>query len=283
MRILPAPAGHGIVFKRNDIDGPTGLIPGIWSAVSPTRLCTQLFNEAGVDVRTVEHVMAALAGTGVHNALIEVSAAELPILDGSAAPYVTSILAAGLKEQFAPVIAIEVLREVTVREGQSWARLSPARGFVIDFEIEFADAAIGAQRKTLDMANGAFVRELCDSRTFCRFSDVQEMHASGLARGGDLSNALVVDGEKILTPGGARHEDEAVRHKMLDALGDLALAGAPLRGRFSAHRGGHSLTNQLLRALFDNDAAYREVTLTREEERLLPGVGLNPRDLSAVA
>ena len=283
IRIRPAPTGHGIKFCRVDIDDADPLVPASWSDVVPSRLCTVLANDDGVEASTVEHVMAALAGCGVHNALVEIDGPELPILDGSAAPYVAAILRTGLAEQDQPITVLEITREISVRQGPTWARIAPGPGFQIDFRIEFPDQAIGQQSKLLDLANGTFVRELCDSRTFCRLADVEAMRAAGLARGGTLANALVVDGDEILTPGGARHNDEAVRHKMLDALGDLALAGAPILGRFTAHRGGHALTNRLLHRLFASPDAYRLRPATAAEALRLPGIGVHQGDLRAVA
>jgi len=227
MTINPGPAEYGIWFCRTDLRSGDRLIAARWDSVEPTRLCTKIVNASGTEVSTIEHVMAALAGCGIHNALIEVSGPECPILDGSAAPFVKGILSRGLRELDAPVRVIEVLQEVTVREGDAVARLSPASALEIDFEIEFEDAAIGHQRKSMHLANGAFVRELCDSRTFCRQSDVDAMHAAGLALGGTMDNAIVVDGAAVLSPGGLRHSDEPVRHKMLDALGDLAEGETP--------------------------------------------------------
>ncbi|MBT8475435.1 MAG: UDP-3-O-acyl-N-acetylglucosamine deacetylase, partial [Alphaproteobacteria bacterium] len=246
----PASAEYGIWFRRSDVTDRDALIPARWDAVTQSELCTKISNTDGVSISTIEHIMAAIAGTGLHNALIEVDGPEVPILDGSAAPFVNGILARGLREQHAPVRALQILERVEVRNGEAFARLDPSDMLEIDFQIDFNEPAIGRQRKHLNMANGTFVHELCDSRTFCRSEDVDAMRARGLARGGSLANAVVVDGARILTPGGLRHSDEAVRHKMLDALGDLALAGAPLLGRYSGHRAGHAMTNALLRTLF---------------------------------
>lgn len=273
LSIHPAPAHHGIWFRRTDLDGNT-MIPARHDAVDLSPLCTLLVNEAGVSVSTVEHVMAALSGCGVLNAIVEVDGPEVPILDGSAVEFVRGILKAGVRKLDAPVHVIEVLRRVAVQDGASYAELTPAAELEIDFSIEFPDAAIGRQHKVLRLSNGTFVRELCDSRTFCRQSDVDAMHAAGKALGGSLSNAVVVDGDRVVNPEGFRHADEAVRHKMLDAMGDLALAGAPILGRYVGVRGGHALTNKLLHALFSDPLAYRIRTLAPAEGRLLPGAGL---------
>jgi UDP-3-O-[3-hydroxymyristoyl] N-acetylglucosamine deacetylase len=283
MTIHPASAEYGIWFRRTDIELGNALISASWDAVTPSRLCTKIENSSGVSVSTVEHVTAALAGCGIHNALIEVNGPEVPILDGSAAPFVDGILGRGIRQLNAPVRVIEILKDVEVSDGEACARLTPSATFEIEFRINFADAAIGQQQKTLNMANGAFVRELCDSRTFCRQSDVDDMRANGLAQGGTLSNAIVVDGDAILSPGGLRHTDEAVRHKMLDAIGDLSLAGSPLFGRYIGHRAGHALTNRLLRALFARPDAYRMVLCGPQAARRLPGVGVLRADIPAVA
>lgn len=283
MVVRPAGPQHGIWFRRTDIDLGDVMIPALWDAVSDTTLCTRLSNAAGASVSTVEHVMAALAGCGIHNALIDVDGPELPILDGSSAPFVRGFLARGVQAQSVPVRALQILRPVEVTVGGASARLEPAADPEIAFRIEFDDAAIGTQEKSLVMSNGSFVRELCDSRTFCRNSDVEAMRARGLALGGTTENAVVVDGEKVLTPGGLRHADEPVRHKMLDALGDLALAGAPILGRYVGLRAGHGVTNRLLHALFADPSAYRMVTCTADLSARLPGSGISRAEISAVA
>ena len=281
MTLHPASSEYGIWFHRTDIALGDALIPARWDAVVQGELCTKLANADGVSVSTVEHIMAAVAGTGIHNLLIEIDGPEAPILDGSAAPFVRAILSRGLRVLDAPVRAIEVLKPVEIRQGDAVARLSPAPGLRLSFDIAFADAAIGRQFKTMDMANGAFVRELCDSRTFCREADIAPMRAKGLILGGSLDNAVVVDGARVLTPGGLRHKDEAVRHKMLDALGDLALAGAPLLAHYEGHRAGHALTNALLRALFADPAAFRMVVCDGATAARLPGVGISRADAVA--
>ncbi len=283
MTVRPASADYGIWFKRTDLVSGDPMIPAIWDAVVPSRLCTLVANASGVSVSTIEHIMAALAGCGIHNALIEIDGPEVPILDGSAMPFVEGILSRGVRALAAPLRAFRILRTVEVRDGEAVARLEPAVTLEIDFRIDFADAAIGRQAKALNMANGAFVRELCDSRTFCRQSDVDAMRANGLALGGSLDNAVVVDGPLVLTPGGFRHADEAVRHKMLDALGDLALAGAPILGRYIGTRAGHALTNRLLRALFADPEAYRLIDVAPEQRAMLPGIGVHRAEIPAVA
>lgn len=284
MAIKPAAAHFGIWFHRTDIDdGRDALVPARYDLVDQTPLCSKLRNYDGVSVSTVEHLMAALAGTGVHNALIEIDGPEVPILDGSAAPFVRAILARGLTRQSAPIHALQILKPVHVTHGDATASLLPGDGLTMRFSIDFDDAAIGYQTREANLANGRFVRELCDSRTFCRAIDVEKMRAAGLALGGTYDNAVVVDGDAVLSPGGFRHADEAVRHKMLDALGDLALAGAPILGRYEGVRAGHAVTNRLLRALFATPGAVKTVVCTAEQAHCLPGAGVVWEDLAQVA
>ncbi|MEP5732460.1 MAG: UDP-3-O-acyl-N-acetylglucosamine deacetylase [Sulfitobacter sp.] len=284
LTVRPAGAHHGIWFSRTDVAVGDTLIPARWDAVNRSPLCTKLENGAGLAVSTVEHLMAALAGCGIHNALIEVDGPEVPILDGSAIPFVRGFMQRGIRQLAAPVMAFEVLREVVVTEGNATAMLAPSRTLQIDFEIDFVDAAIGHQKKSLVMNNGSFARELCDSRTFCRQADVDAMQANGLALGGDAGeNAVVFDGAKVVSPGGLRHADEPVRHKMLDALGDLALAGAPLLGHYTGYRAGHALTNTLLRALFAAPGAVQLVECNPFMARRLPGYGLVWDEIPQVA
>lgn len=279
--VRPAAAGTGIVFHRVDLGDVR--LAAVWGNVQVSPLNTRLVGPDGAMVSTIEHLMAALAGCGIHNALIEIDGPEVPIMDGSSAAFVRGLVDAGVTRLGAPLRAIEILEDVTVTQGDACARLSPATSLQISFTIDFSDAAIGHQEKTLNMANGSFVRELCDSRTFCRQADVDTMRANGLALGGTLHNAVVVDGADVLTPGGLRHGDEAVRHKMLDALGDLYTAGAPILGRYTGNRAGHALTNQLLRALFARPTAWRFVNCDAQIAARLPGVGVTKADLYAVA
>lgn len=281
MTIEPAPAGHGIVFQRSDVGN--GRIPARWDLVDRTPLCSRLVNGFGVSVSTVEHIMAALSGCGIHNVLITLDGPEVPILDGSALPFVRKLINAGRKELKSPLQAVEVLKPVQIENDDAFARLEPSDRLEISFSIDFDEAAIGQQTRTMSLQNGAFVRELCDSRTFCRKSDVDAMREQGLALGGTMHNAVVFEGNQVLSPGGLRHGDEPVRHKMLDALGDLALAGLPILGRYVGHKSGHAMTNTLLRALYSRKDAWRLVTLTEEQQSKLPGTGILAADISAVA
>ena len=279
MVVRPASADYGIWFRRVDLVKGDPMVPARWDAVVPSMLCTMVANGQGTQVSTIEHLMAALAGCGIHNALVEIDGPEVPILDGSSVPFVAGFLRAGVQAQSAPVRAIRILAPVEVREGQAVARLEPSDMLEIDFRIDFADAAIGSQTKRLNMANGTFVRELSDSRTFCREADVVAMRAKGLALGGTYENAVVFDGDRVLSPGGLRHDDEPVRHKMLDALGDLALAGGPVLGRYTGLRAGHAMTNRLLRALFARPDAFEFVDCNLPTGQKLPGVGVVRSDI----
>lgn len=264
--------------------GADPLVPARYDVVEQSPLCTKLRNDSGVEVSTVEHVMAALAGCGIHNALIEIDGPEVPILDGSAVPFVRGIMQRGVQVLDSPVRAFEVVETVSITVGDATATLSPSDVMKIEFHIDFEDAAIGRQSKTLNMSNGSFARELSDSRTFCRQADVDAMQANGLALGGAPGeNAVVFDGARVVSPGGLRHADEPVRHKMLDALGDLALAGAPVIGHYTGNRAGHAVTNQLLRALFATPGAVRMICCGPEQASRLPGYGLHWDEIPQVA
>lgn len=276
--IHPAQSG-GIRFRRTDVTDRDNIIPAIFDAVSDTTLCTVLRNEAGVTVSTVEHIMAALAGLGVNDALIDVDGPEIPIMDGSSQRFVSAILKAGLHRFEGEARAIRILRPVIDIQGDVVAELRPADALSIDFEIDFPDAAIGHQKKSLSMQNGTFVHELSDCRTFCRRADVDFMQSRGLALGGSLDNAVVVEGKAVLNPGGFRRADECVRHKMLDAMGDLALAGAPILGAYRGIRAGHGATNRLLRRLFAQPDAWEWVSLDEKVAGQLPGAGVGFADL----
>ncbi len=258
LTLRPAPIGAGIVFRRSDLDID---IPARFDRVADTRLCTALVAEDAPHARigTVEHVMAALAGTGVTDAIIELDGAEVPILDGSAAPFVFLIDCAGTVTHQAPAPVIEVLRRIRVEEKGAFAELAPAStaGFEARMTIYFPATAIGSQTIDLRVTPAAFRGGLADARTFTLAEDIARLRAAGLAQGGSLANAIVVDGPLILNPGGLRRADEFVRHKLLDVVGDLALAGAALSATFTGHRSGHALNNKVLRALFADRSAWR--------------------------
>lgn len=270
--LRPAPADHGLRFRRTDRAGAGAVIPALWTHLDPSPLCTRIGDGAGRAIATIEHLMAALAGCGVHNALIDIDGEEVPILDGSSAPYVEGIAATGLRRQGAALQVMRLRAPVEVRHGDALARLEPAAGLEMAFDIDFADAAIGRQSLALDLSGGAFAEVLSDSRTFCRLGDVEQMRARGLALGGNFRNAVVVDGARVLSPGGLRHTDEAVRHKMLDALGDLALAGAPILGRYTGVRAGHALTAALVARLHATPGAWEWVEADAATLARLPGL-----------
>lgn len=256
-----APAGSGIRFRRTDLGGAE--ILARWDNVIDTRLCTVLGDPAQPDLRvgTVEHVMAALMGCGIDDAVVELDGPELPVFDGSAAPFVFLIDCAGTLSRPGLTEVLEVLRPVRVQHGEAWAELLPNGGdrFEAEVSIDYAAGAIGRQRVAERITPHSFRTAVANARTFGLLEDVEQLHAAGLALGGSLANAVVVDGDRVLNPGGLRRPDEFVRHKLLDAVGDLSLAGAPLRARFVGHRSGHALNNRLLRALFADRGAWRLV------------------------
>jgi UDP-3-O-[3-hydroxymyristoyl] N-acetylglucosamine deacetylase len=257
MALKPAPVGHGIVFKRTDIAGNGALIPARWDMVDDTRLCTGV-SASGAVVRTIEHLMAALSGSRIDNLLIEISGPEVPVMDGSAQPFIFLIDCAGVVEQEAPRMAIRVLRPIRIQDGEKVVALEPAPNFQIDLAIDFASQAISRQEMALDVTASAFRSEVSRARTFGLEQEVAMLRAAGLAKGGSLDNAVVIGADnKILNEEGLRYDDEFVRHKVLDAVGDLYLAGHPILGRFHGRMSGHAMNNLLLRALLSDPTAYR--------------------------
>lgn len=264
MAVKPAKTGTGIVFVRTDLQGVDGRAPVSAEAVIATRLGTVIANGSGVTVATIEHLMSALCALGVDNAVIELDGPEVPIMDGSALPFVRLLDQVGLKRQEAPRRVIEVLASVEVVEDGKHAALHPADRFEVDFEIEFACSAIGRQRVVAAADEAGFRTELAWARTFGFLHEVEALRAAGLARGGSLENAVVVDGGVVLNPEGLRRSDEFVRHKALDAIGDLYVLGAPILGRFESRCGGHGLNNKLARALLARPDAWRMRTSAPE-------------------
>ena len=283
LAVLPANIDSGICFKRIDVKAGNKFIPAVLKNVVDSELCTRLANSDGVSVSTTEHLMAALTGCGINNAMLEIDGPEVPILDGSALAFVKEILKTGIKLQRQQLKAIRILKTVKHKHGTAWAKFQPSTNPKMSFSIEFSDAAIGTQSKTLDMSNGSFVRELCDSRTFCRYSEVEAMRSKGLALGGSYENAVVVDGKNVLSPGGFRHSDEPVRHKMLDALGDIALAGYPIIGHYVGYRAGHGITHGLLRSLFAYEGNFEIISCDKETVENLPGSGVKLSEVCKVA
>jgi UDP-3-O-[3-hydroxymyristoyl] N-acetylglucosamine deacetylase len=256
----PAPVDHGIVFRRTDIGVN---IPARFDRVVDTRLATVIADD-DARIGTIEHVMAALAGYGIDNAVVEVDGPEPPILDGSASPFVFLLDCAGVVAQEAPRAKIAIVRPVRVSDGDAFAELRPAgpgtAGLDMALSIDFPAVAIGRQALSLRLTPDTFRHELARARTFTLAQEIDQLRAAGLARGGSLENAVVVDQARVLNVAGLRMPDEFVRHKLLDAGGDLALAGAPLHGRFVAHRSGHTLNHRLLQALFADRSAWQEIT-----------------------
>ena len=282
LTVLPADIDFGICFKRTDIDFSDEYIPAHIGNVVSSELCTRVANSDGINVSTIEHLMAALAGCGINNTLLEIDGPEVPILDGSALAFVKEILKTGIKLQKQSVKAIRILRKVEYKQEMAWAKFEPSENPKMSFSIEFSEEAIGAQSKTLDMSNGSFVRELCNSRTFCRYSEVEALRSKGLALGGSYENAVVVDGKNVLSPGGLRHSDEPVRHKMLDALGDMALAGYPIIGHYVGFRAGHRITHGLLRKLLSDERNFEIISCDKETVDNLPGSGVKLSEVCKV-
>ena len=267
--IHPATEGYGIKFRRTDIYDTDNFVTASWDFVFDTRLSTNIKNDSGVRVSTIEHVMAALAGCGITNALIDIDGVEVPIMDGSCQHFVAKILRAGIVTQSVGLVW-EIRKTVSVRDGAAFAELSPSGRCEIDFSITFEHTAIGTQSASIDLAGNAFIREIADCRTFCRNSDIEKMKSAGFALGGSYDNALVVDGDRYLNPEGPRRVDECVRHKILDAVGDLALAGAPVLGKYTGVRAGHRLTNLLLRKLFATPGAAVKIPASSAVLAALP-------------
>ena len=270
--LRPAQPDTGIVFRRVDLPLPVD-IPVSASAVSDTRLASTLSN-GGAKVHTVEHLMSACAGLGVDNMYVDITAEEVPILDGSAASFVFLLQSAGIVLQKAPRRFIRIIKPVEVREGQGmavkWARLDPYHGYKLSFEIDFDHPAVDStgQRVEFDMSTQSYTRDIARARTFGFTKDVEMMRANGLALGGGLDNAIVMDDYKVLNSEGLRYNDEFVKHKILDAIGDLYLLGKPLLASYSAFRSGHALNNKLLRELLLRTDAWEVVTF--DDEKLAP-------------
>ena len=255
--VRAASPDSGIVFVRSDITDRDNRVAATGEAVCKTQLGTVIGNAAGVTVSTIEHLMAALVMLGVDNAVVEIDGPEMPIMDGSAAPFVRVLDRAGLREQAAPRRYIEILERVDVIDGDKRASLAPSDQFELAFEICFDSAAVGRQSIDLAMDEAAFRAELANCRTFGFLHEVEALRAMGLARGGSMENAVVIDGDRILNPEGLRRPDEFVRHKALDAIGDLYVLGGPLLGRFEGVLAGHGLNNAVVRALLARPDAWR--------------------------
>jgi len=272
LTLRPAPPDTGIVFRRVDLPVPVEIRVSA-ARVTDTRMASTLSaadtgEGASVKVATVEHLMSALAGLGIDNLIIDVTAPEIPILDGSAGSFVFLIQSVGLVEQAAPKRFIRVKRAVEVRDGDKWARLEPHFGFKLSFSIDFGHPAINAtvQQVEVDFANASYVSAISRARTFGFMQDVESLRSHGLARGGSLGNAIVMDESRVLNADGLRSDDEFVKHKILDAIGDLYLVGHPLLASYSAHKSGHAMNNLLLRALLADASAFEFTTYPQRRE-----------------
>jgi UDP-3-O-[3-hydroxymyristoyl] N-acetylglucosamine deacetylase len=270
LTLRPAQPDTGIVFRRTDLPLPVD-IPISAQAVTDTRMASTISN-GGAKVHTVEHLMSACAGLGIDNLYVDITAEEVPILDGSSASFVFLLQSAGIEEQNAPRRFIRVLRPVEVREGEGenlkWARLDPYHGYKLSFEIDFAHRVVDStgQRYDFDLSSGRYTRDIARARTFGFTKDFETMRARGLALGGSLDNAIVMDDYRVLNAEGLRYDDELVKHKILDAMGDLYLVGKPLLAAYSAFRSGHAMNNQLLRALVADQDAFEVVSFGDERQ-----------------
>ena len=265
LTLRPAPVGTGIIFRRVDLD-PVIDIPASLENVCDTRLSTTLEYQ-GTRVSTVEHLMAAFAGLHIDNAIVELDSTEVPIMDGSAAVFVFLIQSAGIEMQSEAKRFIRIKDRIEVREGDKWARFEPFDGFRLSFSIDFDHPTMksSAQHATVDLSKASFTKEVSRARTFGFLQDVEALREAGLARGGSLDNAIVLDDDRVINDDGLRYGDEFVKHKILDAIGDLYLLGHPLIGTFSAHKSGHGLNNGLLRELVDKTNCWETVTYDDSE------------------
>lgn len=265
--LKPAPVGHGIVFVRTDITDRDNRIEVRPDAVSGVRNCTTLENKAGVQVATIEHLLAALASVGIDNLAIDIEGQELPALDGSSEPFLKLFEQVGILKQPAPRRYVKILKPVEVERDDSYGRIEPNDRLSLDVTIDFSDAAIGRQNMKIEPDTRSFRNRLASARTFARTHEIVALREAGLSKGGSYENAIVVDGDKVLNPGGLRYNDEFVRHKALDLMGDLYLAG-PILGKVTTVRGGHGLNHDLMTALFADPKAWKFMSLPVENIEL---------------
>ncbi len=277
MTLHPAEAGTGIRFRRNGTVRRTEVL-ATWDNAIETPLSTTLQGDADIRIGTVEHLLSALSGCAIDNVVIELNGPEVPVMDGSSAPFVFLIECAGTVIQDAPRRALEIRRDITVSDSRRWATAMPGRGLSIDFEIDFENPAVARQEWSLQVTPANYKREVSRARTFGFLEDVEKLREMGLALGGSLDNAIVISGDQILNDGGLRYDNEFVRHKVLDLIGDLTLIGGPVIGRVRCARAGHAMTLRLIRTLFANDSAWRWRELTEAdlevEPELTPETGM---------
>lgn len=266
LTLRPAAIDTGIVFRRTDLPGKPE-IQATPDAVSDTRMCSAL-EKNGARVATVEHVMSALAGLGVDNIIVEVDASEIPIMDGSSGPFIFLLQSAGIIEQPAAKKFLRIKKKVEVKEDDKWVTFEPYHGFKMDFTIDFAHPVFenSSNNVKIDFADNSYISEISRARTFGFMHEVEYLRANGLARGGSLDNAIVLDEFRVLNTDGLRYEDEFVKHKVLDAIGDLYMIGHPLLGAYAAYKSGHGLNNKLIRALLADASAWEYVTFENLSE-----------------
>lgn len=266
LTLRPADINTGIVFRRTDFDSPAS-VPARADYVGDTTLSTTL-ESSGVQVSTVEHLLAAFAGLGIDNAYVDISSREVPIMDGSASPFVFLIQSAGICEQDAPKRFIRIKQRVVVEDGDKWASFEPFNGFKVSFDVDFENQVIKSSEQTavVDFSSTSFVKEVSRARTFGFLSDLESLRDNNLALGASVNNAIVVDNYRVLNDDGLRYSDEFVKHKILDAIGDLYLLGSSLIGAFHGHKSGHALNNKLIRTLLATEGAWESVTFEREDE-----------------
>jgi UDP-3-O-[3-hydroxymyristoyl] N-acetylglucosamine deacetylase len=268
MTLRPAAPGMGFTFVRTDITDRDNVIPARWNHVADTRLCTVIANKAGASVSTVEHILSACAAVGLDNATIDIDGPEIPIMDGSARDFIAALDKAGLQKQAARRKVLRVKKTVTVKDGDKVVTLSPADGQYYAFEIAFDNALIGRQSYTHQLKEDTYRKEIASARTFGFLHEVEQLRKMGLARGGSLDNAIVLDGDRVMNPDGLRFKNEFVRHKILDAIGDLYLAGFQIIGQYDGLKAGHAMNNKILHALFADADAY-EITELAPAVRLV--------------
>ncbi len=279
MRILPGLPNSGIQFKRIDISKNNIVIPSVFNVTNAT-LCTTISNEHGVKISTIEHLMAALFGLGIDNAIIEIDNEELPILDGSAKIFIEKIKSAGIKESNIPIKIISINKKITFKENNKFISIEPSKtNLSIDFEIKYTNSLIGTQRNLVDVYNSN-LSEIYDSRTFCLFEDVKKLQSMGFAQGGSLDNAIVVKDNIVLNKGGLRNEKEFVNHKILDCIGDLFLSGYKVVGKIVCSQGGHKLTNDLLRKVYEDKKNF---SLHEIKEKTLSNTLMDKVSLRSIA